>query len=61
MAVGIPSFARAVERVSATALVGAGATAGPDLVVDPNGAAWLVTQSAGADATARFWKALLGQ
>jgi hypothetical protein len=57
VAVGVPSFARAVDRVSATT-VGAGATAGPDLVADPNGAGWLVTQSAGADATARFWTAL---
>jgi hypothetical protein len=55
MAVGIPSFATAVERVSATALVGAGATAGPDLVAGPNGTSWLVTQNASADATARFW------
>ena len=43
VAVGVPSFATEVERVSPTALVGAGATAGPDLVADPNGAAWLVT------------------
>jgi hypothetical protein len=60
VAVAIPSFATEVKRVSAAALLGAGATAGPDLVADPNGAAWLVTQSAGAEATARFWKALLG-
>ena len=59
IAVGIPTFATKVERVSATALVGAGATAGPDLVADPNGAAWLVTESAGAEATGRFWSALL--
>jgi len=59
-AVAIPSFATEVERVSATALVGAGATAGPDLVTDPNGAAWLVTQNASAEATARFWKAMPG-
>jgi hypothetical protein len=61
VAVGVPSFATAVDRVSALAPVGAGATAGPDLVADPNGSAWLVTQSAGAEATGRFWKALLGQ
>jgi hypothetical protein len=58
VAVGVSSFATAVERVSATALVGAGATAGPDLAADPNGAAWLVTASAGGDATRRFWEAL---
>jgi len=59
-AVGVPSFATEVVRVSATALVGAGATAGPDLVANPNGAAWLVTQNASAEATGRFWKAMLG-
>ena len=32
VAIGVPSFATAVARVSATALIGAGATAGPDLV-----------------------------
>jgi hypothetical protein len=60
VAVGVPAFATAVERVSAAALIGAGATAGPDLVGDPNGEAWLVTRSASAEATGRFWKALLG-
>ena len=46
---------RRSKRVSATALIGAGATAGPDLVADPDGAAWLVTQNASAEATGRFW------
>jgi hypothetical protein len=59
VAVGVPSFATTVERVSASALVGAGATAGPDLVTDPNGVAWLVAQSAGTEATGRFWQMLL--
>jgi hypothetical protein len=59
LAAGLPTFATAVERVSATALVGPGATAGPDLVTDPNGSAWLVTESASAAATERFWQALL--
>ena len=58
VAVGIPSFASTVTRVSAITR-GAGATAGPDLVTDPNGVGWLVTQNASADATARFWDALL--
>jgi len=57
LAVGVPTFARTVTRVSAMAPA-AGASAGPDLVTDPNGAAWLVTESAGADATERFWSAL---
>jgi len=58
-AVGVPSFATVVERVSATTSVAAGAAAGPDLVANPNGAAWLVTVSAGTEATGRFWKMLL--
>ena len=60
VAVGVPGFATEVKRVSASALVGAGAMAGPDLVADPDGAAWLVTQNASAEATGRFWAALLG-
>jgi hypothetical protein len=60
VAVGVPGFATEVVRVSAPAPIGAGATAGPDLVADPNGAAWLVTQNASAEATGRFWKAMLG-
>jgi hypothetical protein len=59
VAVGIPSFATEVKRVSPAAPVGAGATAGPDLVADPDGAAWLVTRSAGTAATDRFWQLLL--
>jgi hypothetical protein len=59
LAAGLPSFAVGVERVSATAPVGAGATAGPDLVTDPDGAAWLVTETASAAATERLWQALL--
>jgi hypothetical protein len=58
LAVGLPSFAATVERVSPTALVEAGATAGPDLVLDPDGPAWIVTQSARADAMQRFWQLL---
>ncbi len=58
-AVGVTGFAIDVERVAAAAPIGAGASAGPDLVVSPNGAAWLVTQSASAEATARLWKLLL--
>jgi hypothetical protein len=59
VAVGIPSFAVEVKRVSPAALVGAGASAGPDLVTDPNGPAWLVTQSASAGVTDWFWQMLL--
>jgi hypothetical protein len=58
VAVGVSAFTTAIERVSA-APVAAGATAGPDLLADPDGVAWLVTGSAGAEATGRFWKMLL--
>jgi hypothetical protein len=58
-AVGIPSFATTVEHVSVAGPIGGGATAGPDLVADPNGTSWLVTQSAAGDATTRFWQLLL--
>jgi hypothetical protein len=58
MAVGMPSFAVAVERVSVAAPLARGATTGPDLVADPNGPAWLVTQSASAGAVQRFWQIL---
>jgi hypothetical protein len=57
-ALGLPSFAVAIERVSSAGAVAAGASAGPDLVMDPNGPAWLVTQITGAVATARFWDLL---
>jgi hypothetical protein len=55
-AIGIPAFAVAVERVSATMERDAGAVA--DLVSDPAGSSWLVRESAGKAATARFWEIL---
>jgi hypothetical protein len=58
MAVGTPSFAVTVERVSVAALVAHGATTGPELVADPNGPVWLVTKSASAGAAQRFWQIL---
>jgi hypothetical protein len=58
VAVGIPTFASKVVRVSVTPL-GAGANAGPDLLTDVNGPVWLVTQNVSADATQRFWNVLL--
>jgi hypothetical protein len=57
-ALGLPSFAVQIERVSSAGSVAAGASAGPDLVMDPNGPAWLVTQITGAVATTRFWDLL---
>ena len=59
LAVGLPGFVTALEKVAAAGPVEAGATAGPDLVTDPNGPCWLVTQCAGTVATAAFWKLLL--
>jgi hypothetical protein len=59
LAVGVPDFAAAVSRVSAPAGVGAGATAGPQLLVDPDGSAWLVSQCASAAARDRLWQVLL--
>ncbi len=63
LAVGLPSFATAIERVSAPGSVDAGAgdggaTAGPNLVTNPSGGNWLVTGCDGAAATALFWKVL---
>lgn len=58
IAVGVSSFAVAVDTVAPAGLIGAGATAGPDLIKDPDGSAWLVTASAGAAATERFWQML---
>ena len=43
LAVGLPSFATAVERVSPAGAVDGGATAGPDLATDQSGSGWLVT------------------
>jgi hypothetical protein len=57
-AVGIPAFALKVDTVSAAALVGPGATAGPELTLDPDGPGWLVSQSVSAEATGRFWDIL---
>jgi hypothetical protein len=59
MAVAVPSFVTAIEHVSAVGSVGPNASAGPDLMTDPNGTAWLVRASESGPATERFWKALL--
>ena len=59
VALGLASFTLAIERVSAAGSVSATATQGPELDSDPRGPVWLVTQSTGALAAARFWELLL--
>lgn len=55
IAVGIPAFVEGVTRVSQ-----AGSERDqPTLAPDPNGSAWLVTQSNGVVATSRLWQLLL--
>jgi hypothetical protein len=64
LAVGLPGFATAIERVSATAARDAGQTgdggtaAGPDLATTPDGPDWLVTGCDGTAATTAFWNIL---
>jgi len=57
LAVGLPTFAAAVDRVSVAALA-ADATVGPELLSAPDGPSWLVRRSNGAEAGKRFWQAL---
>jgi hypothetical protein len=54
----LPTFATTVARVSPEGLISAGASAGPNLLSNPSGSAWLVTQSMGTVATTRFWELL---
>ena len=60
IAVGLPAFATAIERVSPAGLPAgdAGAMAGPDLAANQKGPDWLVTACDGAAATSLFWKVL---
>jgi len=58
-ALGISAFVTAVEPVSPSGPVGAGAMAGPDLVADPDSASRLVTHTVGREATMRFWQLLV--
>jgi hypothetical protein len=60
LAVGLPTFATAIERVSPAGPVDGGATAGPDLATDQSGSGWLVTGCDGTSATTLFWKILRG-
>jgi hypothetical protein len=59
LAVALPEFVVAVQRVSQDPAASFDATTGPALLPDVNGPAWLVTSSDGALATARLWQLLL--
>ena len=59
LAVGVPSFAVEVDRVSTAATVAADAATGPQLLSDAEGADWLVRRCDGARAADSFWTALL--
>ena len=59
VAVGIPSFATEVQRVTAAPPVVAGATAGPDLAIDVDGAGWLVTGCDRSVAATQLWELLM--
>ena len=58
LAVGLPTFAVDVDRVSAAPSVTADATVGPELRTSSDGASWLVRECDGARAAERFWQAL---
>lgn len=66
LAVGLPAFATAIERVAPGGPVDAGQTgdggvaAGPNLATTQSGPDWLVTACDGTAATNLFWKVLLG-
>ena len=62
LAVGLPTFATAVEHVSptGTAAIGgdAGTGAGPNLTTDPRGTDWIVTACDATGAATVFWNVL---
>ena len=60
LAVGLPGFATAIERVSPAGAVDGGATAGPNLATKQSGSGWLVTGCDGMAATTLFWNVLRG-
>ena len=60
LAVGLPAFATAVDRMSATGSVDAGATAGPNLATNPSGPDWIVTACDGNAPAKLFWNVLRG-
>jgi hypothetical protein len=58
LAAGLPTFATAVQRVSAATSFGAGATVGPNLGAEKNGPNWVVSDCDEAVAADQFWAAL---
>jgi hypothetical protein len=58
LAAWAPGFVAEIERVSPAAPIDAGATAGPELTVDPDGPAWLVTRSNPEAARTAIWRIL---
>ena len=58
-AVCLPEFAVTVDRVSPAGLIGPDAAAGPDLVTNPDGPGWQVTDIMSGIATNQFWRLLL--
>jgi hypothetical protein len=58
IAVALPDYVTAVERVAAAGSIASGATAGPDLATDLTGSTWLVTGSDAAVPTTRLWDVL---
>jgi len=58
LAVGLPGFAMAVERVSYTGIPAAGAMNGPDLTSNLKGPSWLVTACNSDAVPKRIWRAL---
>ena len=59
LAVALPKFVVAVERVSQDPAASFDPTTGPALLPDANGRIWLVTSSDAALAAARLWQLLL--
>jgi hypothetical protein len=59
LAMGLPGFTVAAQRMSPDTSGGFGGTQGPPLVPDPNGNDWVVTQIDGPLARKSLWKMLL--
>jgi hypothetical protein len=59
LAMGLPGFAVAAQRVSPDTSGGFDGTQGPPLVPDPNGNDWVVTQIAAPLAKSTLWQMLL--